>query len=578
MILNSSKTLKPKYQSIGVFIRDFSQQHPNLTVLMAKNQGRFEALVWASFMQKIYRVMHCLIGWSDKTPMKAIFFSPNCAEMLISELAVMASGHIAVPLFFGYKETRVNELVDFSEGDLLFVANEERLKLIHSRSFFKKIVHFEPVRDSSLVEELGDKLVSFSSIQDIILSDKEQQLCDESINQVTRDQWCLLMYTSGTMSLPKGVRLTHENILSQQEALQDQWGIQPGGTMLSYLPWHHSFGGIFELFFALYSGTSMALDDSLGKHTALLLENWEKVKPHFFFSVPKVFYELISKTMSEPKFQRIVFHPDLKFVFTAGAPLASSISDVFKAKDVPVYEGWGLTETSPCCTLTDGKAQRIPGFVGRPIAGVSIKHAEDEEILVKGPNVMLGYYKNEESTRAAFTEEGWFKTGDIGKVTENGVTILTRKDRIFKLLNAEKVNPAGIENNLLGHCPMIKHVLVFGKGFKEVAALVFPNMDDAEDEICASKPECTERKTKLNGFPNCLDLCVELLNRMLVRQYERLHSIIILKRELEIEKGELTPSMKVNPNKVYENFQHYIDPLIDPNLEKPEDATYIRIV
>ena len=578
MILNSSRTLKPKYQSIGAFIQGFSKQQPHLAVLMSKNQGQFEALAWFSFAQKIYHMIHALIHWREKEPLKTIFFSPNCPEMLISELAVMASGNIAVPLFFGYKETRVNELIDFSEGDLLFVANEERLKMIESRSSFKKIVHFEPISDSSLLDELGDKLVSFASIQDITLSDHERLLCDATISHVTRDQWCLLMYTSGTMSLPKGVRLTHENILSQQEALQDQWGIQPGGTMLSYLPWHHSFGGIFELFFALYSGTSMALDDSMGKNTALLLENWEKVKPHFFFSVPKVFYELISKTMSDPKAQRIVFHPELKFVFTAGAPLASSISDVFKEKGVPVYEGWGLTETSPCCTLTDGKAQRIPGFVGKPIAGVSIKHADDEEILVKGPNVMLGYYKNEDSTRAAFTEDGWFKTGDIGKVTESGVTILTRKDRIFKLLNAEKVNPAGIENNLLGHCPMIKHVLVFGKGFKEVAALVFPNMDDAEHEICASKPECNEKKTKLNGFPRCLDACVDLLNRMLVRQYERVHSIIILNRELEIEKGELTPSMKVNPNKVYENFQHYIHPLIDPNLAKPEDATYINIV
>ena len=146
-------------------------------------------------------------------------------------------------------------------------------------------------------------------------------------------------------------------------------------------------------------------------------------------------------TKQSLKAEEMFFNSGLKFVFTAAAPLPKKLSDEFEKRGIPVIEGWGLTETSPCCTLTDPDLKREPGVVGKPIPGVSIRIAEDNEIQVKGPNVMVGYYNNEEANKDIFTDDGWYRTGDVGELTENGLKLITRKDRIFKLSNGEKVVP-----------------------------------------------------------------------------------------------------------------------------------------
>jgi long-subunit acyl-CoA synthetase (AMP-forming) len=163
----------------------------------------------------------------------------------------------------------------------------------------------------------------------------------------------LMMYTSGTSGPLKGVLLSHDNILSQQRALSAIWDVTPDDRFLSYLPWHHSFGGIFEKYTALYHGAALCIDESLGKDFAVLLRNWNDVQPTIYFSVPKIYQQLVVHAQAHPDDEGRIFHEGLRFVFTAAAPLPATISAFFAAKGIPVLEGWGLTETSPCCRLTD---------------------------------------------------------------------------------------------------------------------------------------------------------------------------------------------------------------------------------
>lgn len=214
--------------------------------------------------------------------------------------------------------------------------------------------------------------------------------------------FCLNMYTSGTMGVPKCVQLTHRNILSQQAALQHVWHLNEDDRLLAYLPWHHSFGGIFERFSALYNGAALMLESSYGKDPGQIMENWKQVKPSCFFSVPKVYQSLIELTRGDKEAEQLFFHSGLKFVFTAAASLPETLSVEFEKRNIPVLEGWGLTETSPCCTITDPTLKREKGIVGKPIPGVSIGIADDGEICVKGPNVMVGYYKNDDANEKAF--------------------------------------------------------------------------------------------------------------------------------------------------------------------------------
>jgi long-subunit acyl-CoA synthetase (AMP-forming) len=364
------------------------------------------------------------------------------------------------------------------------------------------------------------------------------------------------------MGKPKCVQLTHGNILSQQAAMRVLWNLNETDRFLSFLPWHHSFGGIFEMFAAITNGAVLSLEHGFGKDIDLLLTNWDQVKPTVFFSVPRIYQDLITRTIQSEDIHNLIFHDELRFVFTAAAPLPASISTVFKEQNIPVIEGWGLTETSPCCTITDPDIAREPGIVGQPIPGVSLMLDDDGEILVKGPNVMRGYYRNGAATNNVMTSDGWFRTGDVGKFTENGLQLVSRKDRIFKLSNAEKVVPTEIENLIAKDCAFLAHAFVTGSGQDYPVALLFPN-----SAMFANMPETSKLKAgcqkpeSINDLSMCLQKCLVDLNGSIRRKFSRPQTAMLVDHELSIENEELTPSMKLAPNVVGRVFKAQIEAL-----------------
>jgi long-subunit acyl-CoA synthetase (AMP-forming) len=575
LTLESQIPLRPRYNSLGHFVMDQAVRLGPKAALMHKQKGRYVELSWTELVRRLLKVAAYFAEAGGEAGDRVAFCSENRPEMLVCELALTAMGLVHVPLYFGYKPQRVNQLLEFTQGQYLVVSGAEQLAKIDPALAFRRILHFDEIRDPELRRLFGPRLVSWGEVMARPVAEADRDLFRERVAAVDRDTTCLMMYTSGTMGFPKGVQLSHGNLLSQQEALEQLWGVAPGRRMLSFLPWHHSFGGIFEKYFALYSGTCMALDDSKGKDTTLLLENWREVRPNYFFSIPKVFKEVVTRIQVDPALEEVVFHPGLDFVFTAGAPLEAVVAEVFKARRVPVLEGWGLTETSPCCTLTDG-GERQPGVVGRPIPGVRIRLDQDGELLIKGPNVMSGYFRNEEENARAFDEEGWYRTGDLGELVEGQVRLLTRKDRVFKLASAEKVNPTAIENTLLGHCQLVKHALVFGSGMGQVCALLFPNQEGLLGRAGRSVAGCAN-PGDVGALSACLDRCIATLNAALVNQYERIGTYVLIDRVLDIDRGELTPSMKIIPRNVYENFQDYVRPLLEPGAPRPADAIYIQV-
>jgi long-subunit acyl-CoA synthetase (AMP-forming) len=387
----------------------------------------------------------------------------------------------------------------------------------------------------------------------------------------------MIMFTSGTSSFPKGVQLTHRNLMSQQKALEILWKPESGMRFLCYLPWHHSFGGLFERLFALHSGGCLAIDDSGGKDAARLLQNFNEVKPNVYFSVPKVYQEIVTKILAEPELGDSFFHDSLKFVFTAAAPLPISTSEIFKNKGIPVVEGWGLTETSPCCTLTGLSLERTPGVVGFPIPGVAIMLGAENEILVKGPNVMRGYFRQPEVTSGVFSD-GWFRTGDVGDVTSEGVKIISRIDRMFKLDNGEKVFPARIEDRIAGRCKFIKYAYVFGSGQKHPSLLTFPNYElmsaDGGGELDQSEcvyPGC------LGDLAGCLGECIKA-EQEAGAVFERVDAAVVVDVELTVEANQLTPSFKLIPRKIEEDFEQYIQALRLKQLDDlPEGVQIIEM-
>ncbi|TNE58809.1 MAG: hypothetical protein EP344_09685 [Bacteroidetes bacterium] len=557
---------------------------PNIAVLLNQNAGRFgkkivfqsrkgkpsySGITWDDFYDDIRNIVCNLRQAGFSHGDKMVLFSRNCLEMLELELAIMASGGIAVPIFANFKKTTAELLINHSDARWLALEGETQLDNIGPDL---KIEHFYVFSDR-IKDARFPALTPFSQLQK-----KHPDAKGALPENIHPDTICLNMYTSGTMGTPKCVQLSHKNILSQQVAIGHVLGVTEHDRFLSYLPWHHSFGGIFELFSALYNGATYSLESSYGKDPEIIFENWKAVRPTVFFSVPKVYQALYDMTRSSKDAEEIFFNSGLKFIFTAAAALPERLSDEFEKRGIPVIEGWGLTETAPCCTLTDPSLKRVPGVVGMPIPGVSIRIADDGEIQVKGPNVMVGYYNNEEANQGIFTPDGWYCTGDVGELTESGLKLITRKDRIFKLSNGEKVIPTDLERAIELKCHYVQYAVVSGSGQNYPVALIFPNKKMLKDPDYEISPGegcfCPRTLTELS---RCLTGCLHIANDSIGQKFSKLKSAAIISDELSLDNNTLTPSMKMAPKNVLEKYKAHLQLLYGEAVPLEEEVYVIEL-
>lgn len=561
--MKSEISLGEVTKNIGTMFLDQLESHGEEFAFAQREHEKYCFYKRAELISNILSFSSFLFNQGLKKGDRVAFVTKNSYKRLVAEMAVMCSGLISVPIFAGYNRDLMSELLGFSDVKMAILDDDSKLELL-------------PVKNNNII-------LLETSFNDIIQNNKLLPNKKKEIEQIFREvdphDATLIMYTSGTTKFPKGVMLSHYNILSQQKALKILWKPEKNMRFLCYLPWHHSFGGLFERFFALSSAGCLAIDDSFGKDVNKLLKNFSEIKPNIYLSVPKGYQEIISKILASKEAEENFFHKDLKFVFTAAAPLPLCISDVFKKKGVFVVEGWGLTETSPCCTLTEFSLDRKPGVVGFPIPGVEIKLGEEDEILVRGPNVMHGYYKLPDETSKVIDKDKWFATGDLGEITDNGLKIGSRKDRVFKLSNGEKILPTKIEENVRTVCRFVKHAYLFGKGQRNIFLLIFPNYELLTslkksvlfDSSCKCPPS-------LKDFLSCFKECLAKINNNRTVKYELIKRAVIINQELTLLKNELTPSFKLIPRNIEKNYKEYMDCLISNRIDDmPKDAYVVSL-
>lgn len=569
---------------IGTMLLDNRDRYGELNAFAERQDGPYRYWSWQQMVTDILRFAALVLPdvslSEDSVANRVAFISANCYQRLVSEMAVMGSGMVAVPVFAGYAPEMMSDLLGFADVDMLVTDDLEKMALLRADCLPSCIVVMNAGRVSA-EPELLEKLSRFGVTSIMFMDDllaaedrKDYAGIEQRMRSVTPGRLAMIMFTSGTSNFPKGVQLTHGNLMSQQKALETLWRPESGLRFLCYLPWHHSFGGLFERLFALHSGGCLAIDDSGGKDAGRLLQNFSEIKPNVYFSVPKVYQEIVTRILSEPDLAGSFFHDGLKFVFTAAAPLPISTSEIFKNKGVPVVEGWGLTETAPCCTLTELSLERAPGVVGFPIPGVELKLGHENEIMVKGPNVMKGYFRQAEAS-AEVIDDGWFRTGDVGAITDEGVRIISRLDRMFKLDNGEKVFPARIEDRIAGRCKFIKYAYVFGSGQKHPSLLAFPNYElmsaDGGGELDQS--ECVY-PGGLGDLAGCLGECIRAEQRT-GATFERVDVAVVVDTELTVEANQLTPSFKLIPRKIAEDFGEHIEALRLKQLDELPSGAHI---
>ena len=589
-------------ETLSQVILDTVKNYPRPDFMLYKKEGRYQPLSTGEFGR---RVKHLCLGLKDlglQKGDKVIILSENRPEWVITDHANLCLGAITVPIYTSLVPEQIKYITDDSDAKAVVVSSEELWKKVEViKPSLSKVLHY-----ISFLEEAPAGVLTLSDVLERgrKLDEQNPGLFESLVNAVKPEDEASLIYTSGTTGVPKGVILTHRNFLSNVQSVSTIIEFSDKDTVLSFLPLSHVLERMVT-FTYIFKGCRIGYAESLETVGDNLLE----IRPNIMVSVPRVFEKIYAKIMdtvlSGSTVKKRIFYWALKvgkeygrrklnkesipgglqrkrnlahklvyskiiektggrvrFFVSGGAPLSKDIAEFFYALGLVILEGYGLTETSPVISVNTFDNIKL-GTVGKPIPGVEVKIAPDGEILTRGPHVMKGYYKKEAETREAF-EGGWFHTGDIGHIDRDEFVVITdRKKDIIVTAGGKNVAPQPIEN-ILKTNPYISNAVVIGDRRRFVCALIVPNFEKLENYArsgnipFASRAELIANEQVVNFLKAEVDRATPNL-----AQYERVKRIAILERDFEIEKGEMTPTLKVKRNIIEQKYRAVIDALYE---------------
>ena len=573
--------------------------HPENNFLNFKRDGRWESIGSAEMIRRIENCALGLYSLGLRKGDRAAILAPNSPKWTIADAGCQFAGIVDVPIYTTLAQESVEYILRDSGSRVLFLEDAASYKVL------KDIVHRSPSVEKVVLFHGDPSDVSSTTFELLLGSGSElksnSRLIDELRAAISPDDVATLIYTSGTTGEPKGVVLTHNCIISNVIDAGEKYDFAIHDVPLSVLPLSH----IFErsaMYLYIYHGMAVHFAESVDK----VPDNLAEVRPTIFIGVPRIFEKVYAKAKlksaeagglkekifdwaidvakryalkiekNEPipfglRFARAVadklvyaklrefFGGRLRACITGGAALPDDIYLIFHGAGIAIMQGYGLTETSPVLTSNNPGSSRL-GSVGRPIRNVQIRIADDGEIEAKSPGVMLGYYNKPEATRDAFTEDGWFRTGDIGQLDEDGFLFVTdRKKELFKTSGGKYIAPAPIEQKIRSS-RFVNQVVLVGNDRKYAVALIVPNFDMLESYVkhkglpAMTRPEyCKD--------PRIIDLMerqVASATKVLAR-FESVKKIALLENEFTVEGGELTPTMKVKRRVIDQKYKDLID-------------------
>ena len=555
-----------------LFFYQAEKQNPQNAFLEWLNPQNKKKFTWGETSSNVYKLAKTLkenIADGDR----CLLVSENRPEWLISDIAVMLAGGITVPAYTTYTEKDYKYLIENCQPSIIIVSNEEmhdKLKnIIKEKLFIRKIITFEKIKKI----DYNNKYLDFSSI---IKNDLQENDKIKNINS-KRNSCACIIYTSGTAGNPKGVILSHGGILNNLEGackiLKPLIDKRP--IFLTWLPLSHSYEHTVQ-FAQIAVGAKVFYAEKIEK----LLDNISEAKPTIMTAVPRFYQNLYNKinmnmkkakgfkaklikttidlgrkellkqkmnfleklknsivnTLVRKKIKK-QFGGNLKAFVSGGGALDKEIGEFLNAIGLPTLQGYGLTETSPVVSCNPIHKIRVE-TVGPPFKGNQVKIAKDGEILVKGENVMLGYWNNKEDTNKVL-KDGWLHTGDIGEIDSDGYLKITdRKKDIIVSAGGDNISPAKIENQLI-NSEAIDQCMVYGDGKNYLIALIVPNKD------------FKEQNEKINEIVDEINK-----NLTLVEKIKKFH---LIEENFSIENGLLTPTMKVKRNKVIVKYKNILE-------------------
>jgi long-chain acyl-CoA synthetase len=591
-------------QTIPHFCIESFRRNNKQNALSFKIDDLWKHLSGTEIIERITRIALGLSALGVNAGDRVAIISENRPEWSLVDLAILSLRAVTVPIYTTQAVEQIRYILENSGAKMLFVSGRKLFKhaeeAIRSVERLEKLVFFD---DGSLPEN-DSRAISLSAIEE---KGAERERIDSSefetfLGQVKAEDLATIIYTSGTTGEPKGVMLTHENFVSNIVAISKGLPIHSTDRSLAVLPLSH----IFErtVFYVLCSnGVAIhycASFDQLASHL-------QEVKPTIMTAVPRLFEQVYHKIVKKGKSaggwktrlfewalgvgqeywaakdmhesispslaakhalaNRLVFSKwrdgvggSLRFFVSGGAPLSKKLSYAFWAAGIPILQGYGMTEA--CIVCANRPSDNKVGSIGTPFDGIEMKIAEsDGEILIRGRNVMQGYYNNLDETAKVLDAEGFYHTGDVGYRDNDGHFYVTdRLKDLFKLSNGKYVAPLQVES-LLKQSPRISQPVVVGSGRKQVGALIVPDWEALketlkEEGIAAegSREELCENPYVIKRVQrDAVDLTRELSD------YERVKRVYLLPREFSIDKGEMTPTLKIKRSVIDEKYEEAID-------------------
>jgi len=587
---------KPK--NLGELFSRTAEQYPKKTAFLYKTDDRYASITWSEALAMVNTIADALLEKGLKPGDRIAILSENRPDWAWIDLAAQTIGAISVPIYTSLASAEIQYILSNSGAKMIGISNkalfEKIVSIQRSLPELKAVIAF----DSALALSGNELSIPVYLIKDLKKTPSVAAGVEKHFNDVSLDDIASIIYTSGTTGLPKGVMLTHSNFIHNVVFCKEALHMSETDIHLSFLPLSHVFERLAGHYLMIYIGATIAYAESMDTVPQNLLE----VRPTFILGVPRFYekikdrvLEAVQKSSSVKKgifywakalgterreanvlqkrslglwmnFERFLANVlvykkfskrlggRVRFCISGGAPLSKEIAEFFYDLGVNIYEGYGLTETSPVIAVNREEKFKF-GTVGIPLKEIQTKISEEGEILTKGPCVMKGYYNKPEET-AAVLKDGWFYTGDLGAIDRDGFLSITgRKKELIVTSGGKKVAPHIVEE-LMEQDPFILRCVLFGEAQKFITALIVPAREKIleyakEQKIAAQNyKDLLENPAIYQRIRSTIEECSKDL-----ANFEKIKYFLLLENDFTQAGGELTPTLKVRRETVLSRYR-----------------------
>ena len=598
------------YKSVVEMFRDRVSSTPDAQAMLFKRAGAWTHIDWRDTGKRVHDVACGLVALGLESEQRCSILAKTMPDWIVADIGILTAACATTTIYPSNTAEECAYIIQDSGTRLVFVENAEQAdKLRGVKDQLPEVIKLITFTDGAD----GDWVISLDDLMELGRAwDQENPgKIVEIGDSIEPDHLATIIYTSGTTGKPKGVMLTHDCWVYEGEAIDNLDILLPSDKQYLFLPLAHSFAKVMELCFI-----RMGIPTVVDGDTDVMVKQLAETNPTFMTCVPRIFEKVYNKVVENAKaggkvkwaiFQwalsvgrqvsslrqqrkepsgllalkyrladKLVFHKikalfggRMRFFISGGAPLSKEIAEFFHAADILILEGYGLTESSAASFVNMPESFKF-GTVGPTLPGTQVKIDDDGEILLKGRGVMRGYYQRPADTAEVFTEDGWFRTGDIGKVDGDGFLAITdRKKDIIVTAGGKNVAPQNIENLLKARSPYVSQIVVHGDKRNYCSALITINEESVgkwatEQEITFSGYADLASKPQVKQL---IQAAIDGINSELA-SYESIKKFQILDHDFTIESGELTPKMSIKRKVVENNHREILDAFYQGTIEQ----------